>query len=260
MAAPSPSLLRIWESPGALVIEYDLGGGPVLVDWSPAIADGVVSGAGLPTDLLADLQAYLIGLGMAGSVVSLTGAWRVSLDVSASGSTVRVMGSLAPAAGVQMDARLLGFDAGIDTPAAAVLVAPEGPLGTWASPVPLGSDGWRARSHSGAQVVAESGRVVTVTRGSHLATSWAFSDVPRSAVFHDGAALTATHHPVEAFERWWQLMTDGAGFEYCPDQTANVPDGKWVPNLSATDFAPSSTHYDGHPFHSFSLAAFERIA
>ena len=171
--APSPCVFRVLVAPGDIVLEYDVGGGPV--QFTHTVGTGVVSGSAAPDDLLAALAADIAAQNAAlvGTTATINAAsWRVVVDVGG-GNTLRVMGALA---GTTCDLHLFGFAQGVDTVAAQVTTSPEAPLGTWASPVPLGGGYLRRRITQGAQPVAVSGRVVTVRRGSHLSTALDFTD------------------------------------------------------------------------------------
>jgi len=252
--APSPCLLRVLSAPGDIVLEYDVGLGPV--QFTHTVGVGVVSGSGLADDLLLSLAADIAAQdpALVGTVALLDATtWRVLIDVGV-GNTLRIMGALA---GTTCDLHLFGFDQGISTAALQVTASPEAPLGTWASPVPLGGGYLRQRTAANAQAVAVSGRVVTVRRGIHLSTGLEFTDTPEASVFHSGAALAPAVHDADAFERFFENVTDGGQWQYCLDRTTKVPDAVWV--LGSSSFAPSR-RIDGWPFFTFGFDALEFVS
>ena len=253
--APSPCLFRVLTAPGDIRLEYDVGAGPV--QFTHTLASGVVSGSGAIDDILAALAADIAAQdpALAGTTATLGAqSWRVAIDVGA-GNTLRVIGS-SPA--TTADLHLLGFDQGADTVAAQVTTAPEAPLGTWASPVPLGADGRRKRVAVSAQAVAVNGQAVTVRRGVHLSTAFEFTDVAEALVYHSGAKLAAAAHDADAWERAFESLSDGAAWQYSTDRTVRLNDGGvWVLD-AATDFNPSQ-RIDGWPFYGFRIQAREFV-
>ena len=252
--APSPCLLRVLSAPGKISFVYDVGGGAV--PFVHTVGTGVVSGSGLADDLLTQLAADIAAQNAAlvGTTVVLDPiTWRVYIDVGV-GNTLRVMGA---AVATTCDLHLFGFDQGVDTAALQLTTAPEAPLGTWASPVPLGGGYLRQRSAINAQAVAVSGRVVTVRRGVHLRTSLEFTDTPEASVFHSGASLAPAVHDADAFERFFENVSDGGQWQYCLDRNTKVSDAVWV--LGSSDFAPSR-RIDGWPFFTFGFDALEFVA
>ena len=161
-------------------------------------------------------------------------------------------------ASTTFDLHRFGFDQGVNTAALQVTTSPEAPLGTWASPVPLGGGYLRRRQAQAAQPVAVSGRVVTVRRGVHLSTNLDFTDVPQAAVFHSGASLGPSVHDCDAFERFYEDITDGAAWQYCLDRTTRTKNATWV-YASDDDFAPDR-RIDGWPYFSFGFSAREFVA
>ena len=258
--APSPCMFRVLSNLTTIDFEYDVGAGPVIFTHTVGlglVTEGVVAGNGAADDLLLALQIDLAGQApaLAASVVTLEPtSWRVLIDVGA-GNTLRVMGA---SAGTTFDLHYFGFDQGVNTVAAQLVVSPQAPLGTWASPVPLGGGYLRRRQAEVAQPVAVSGRVVTVRRGVHLSTSLEFTDVPEAAVFHSGAALAPTVHDADAFERFYENITDGTAWQYSLDRTTRVKNRTWVYDASG-DFAPSR-RIDGWPYFTFGFTAREFIA
>lgn len=249
--AASPAIFRVLETLGAIRFEYNVGAGAVQFTHTVGaglITSGVVAGNAASNDLLTALQIDLAGrdAALAASTVTLDATtWRVVIDVGV-GNTLRVLGS---DAATTFDLHRFGFDQGVDTAAAQVTTSPQAPLGTWASPVPLGAGYLRRRVPQSAQAVSVSGRVVTVRRGSHLSTRFEFTDVPQASVFHSGAALAPTVHDADAFERWFEDCSDGAQWQYSLDRTVRAADAFWVLDSSA-DFAPTR-RIDGWPFFTF---------
>ena len=249
--APSPCMFRVLSAPGN--IQFDaVVGAPVTVVWS--VGTGVVSGSGAADDLLAAMQTALIAGGIPAAVTFDATTWRVVIDVGV-GNTISVSGA---ALATTCDLHLFGFDQGVTTPAAQTVTAPQAPLGTWASPVPLGGGYLRRRNTEGAQVVSVSGRIVSVKRAALLSTNFEFSDVPEASVFHSGAALTPTVHDADAFERFWENINDGAEWQYSLDRTVRTSAGVWVMDM-ASDFAPTR-RIDGWPFFTFAFDAREFVA
>ncbi len=252
--AASPAIFRVLETLGDVRFEYDVGAGAVQFTHTVGgvLTSGVVADNGEANDLLAvleaDLQAQDPALAAATVTLDAT-AWRVVIDVGA-GNTLRVLGS---AVATTFDLHRFGFDQGVDTVAAQVVTAPQAPLGTWASPTPLGSGYLRRRVPQSAQAVSVSGRVVTVRRGVHLSTRFEFTDVPEASVFHSGAPLTATVHDADAFERWFEDCSDGAQWQYSLDRTLRTTNAVWVLD-GAADFAPTR-RIDGWPYFTFGFDA-----
>ena len=252
--APSPCIFRILTLPGNIKFDGNIPAGIGAFSLTVPIDSGVVSGSGAADDVLAALQTDLVALGEP-AVITLDGTtWRVGIDVGA-GNTLQIMGA---DAATTFDLHLFGFAQGVSTVAAQVTTAPQAPLGTWASPVPLGGGYLRTRITQGAQVVAVSGRVVSVKRGAHLSTNFDFTDVAESSVFHSGADLAPTVHDADAFERLWENINDGASWQYSLDRTVRTAASVWVMD-QASDFAPTR-RLDGWPFYSFGFAAREYVA
>ena len=105
--------------------------------------------------------------------------------------------------------------------------------------------------------MAVSGRVVTVRRGVHLRTSLEFTDTPEASVFHSGSSLAQAVHDADAFERFFENVSDGGQWQYCLDRNTKVSDAVWV--LGSSDFAPSR-RIDGWPFFTFGFDALEFVA
>tara|TARA_R100000808_G_C2112455_1_gene126136 strand:+ start:21 stop:806 length:786 start_codon:yes stop_codon:yes gene_type:complete len=258
--APSPAIFRVLETLGNVRFEYDVGAGAVQFTHTVGlglVTSGVVANNGAADDLLLALQIDIAAQNAALAGVSVTldaATWRVVIDVGA-GNTLRVLGS---AAATTFDLHRFGFSQGVDTVAAQVTTAPQAPLGTWASPVPLGGGYLRRRVPQSAQAVSVSGRVVTVRRGIHLSTRFDFTDTPEASVFHSGAALTPTVHDADAFERWFEDCSDGAQWQYSLDRTVRAAADVWVLD-SANDFAPTR-RIDGWPYFTFGFDARAYIA
>jgi hypothetical protein len=251
--APSPCMFRVLQNPGNVQFDCVVGGVALTVVWT--VGTGVVSGSGAGDDLLASLQAALIAAGVPAPTVTLNPTtWRVSIDVGA-GNTISVAGA---AAATTCDLHLFGFDQGVSTAAAQTATAPQAPLGTWASPVPLGGGNLRRRATQGAQVTSVSGRVVSVKRSAHLTTNFEFTDVPEASVFDSGAPLAPTVHDADAWERFWGNVNDGAQWQYSLDRTVRTSAGVWVMD-QGSDFAPTR-RLDGWPFFSFSFDALEYVS
>tara|TARA_R110000796_G_scaffold114796_2_gene226731 strand:+ start:307 stop:1089 length:783 start_codon:yes stop_codon:yes gene_type:complete len=260
MLAPSPCLLRVLTVLGDVAFEYDVGLGAVSFVHpvgAGLITQGVVAGNLAADDLLTALQIDLAGQDplLAGNTVTLDPVtWRVVIDVGA-GNTLSVLGA---SAATTFDLHRFGFDQGVNTAALQVTTAPQAPLGTWASPVPLGGGYLRRRQAQASQPVAVSGRVVTVRRGVHLSTSLEFTDVPEASVFHSGASLSPTVHDAEAFERFYEDITDGAAWHYCLDRSTRIKQNVWVYDAD-DDFAPDR-RIDGWPYFSFGFSAREFVS
>jgi hypothetical protein len=250
--APSPCMFRVLSTPGD--IQFDLVVGGVAQTLVHTVGTGVVSGSGAADDLLLAMQAAIAAIAPGATVVLDASAWRVVIDVGA-GNTCAVAGA---AVATTCDLHLFGFNQGVTTAAAQITTAPQAPLGTWASPVPLGGGYLRRRVAESAQAVAVSGRVVTVKRAALLSTNFDFFDVPEASVFHSGAPLSPTVHDADAFERWWENITDGAQWQYSFDRTVRLPDGVWVLDVG-TEFTPTR-RIDGWPFFSFNLSALGYVA
>tara|TARA_R100001163_G_scaffold12051_1_gene11178 strand:- start:7221 stop:7958 length:738 start_codon:yes stop_codon:yes gene_type:complete len=244
-------MFRVLSAPGNIQFDAVVGGVAITVVWT--VGTGVVSGSGAPDDLLAAMQAALIAGGVPAVVTLNATTWRVSIDVGV-GNTLSVSGG---AAATTCDLHLFGFDQGVTTAAAQTTTAPQAPLGTWASPVPLGGGYLRRRVTQGAQVVSVSGRVVSVKRSAHLSTSFEFTDVPEASVFHSGAPLGPTVHDADAFERFWENINDGAEWQYSLDRTVRTAAGVWVMGMES-EFIPTR-RIDGWPFYSFNFDALEYV-
>ena len=252
--APSPCMFRVLTSPGNIKLDGNIPAGIGVFSVVVPIGSGVVSGSGAVDDVLAQLQALLVAGGIPAVITLNATTWRVSIDVGV-GNTLQIMGA---DAATTCDLHLLGFDQGVSTAAVQVTTAPQAPLGTWASPVPLGGGYLRRRVTQGAQVVSVSGRVVTVKRGAHMSTNFDFTDVAESSVFHSGAPLAPTVHDADAFERFWENINDGAAWQYSLDRTVRTAAGVWVMDQSS-DFAPTR-RLDGWPFYTFNFTAREFVA
>tara|TARA_R100000664_G_scaffold32703_1_gene48062 strand:+ start:1932 stop:2675 length:744 start_codon:yes stop_codon:yes gene_type:complete len=247
-------MFRVLISPGNVKFDGNIPAGIGAFSVVIPIGSGVVSGSGAADDVLTQLQTALVAAGIPASVTLNATTWRVGIDVGA-GNTLQVMGA---DAATTCDLHLLGFDQGVNTAAVQVTTAPQAPLGTWASPVPLGGGNLRRRTTQGAQVVSVSGRVVSVKRAAHLTTNFEFTDVAEASVFHSGLALSPTAHDADAFERFWENVNDGAQWQYSLDKTVRTSSGVWVMNMSS-NFAPTR-RLDGWPFFTFAFSAREYVA